>query len=461
MCKKLYALCLMYFHCIYGIEHPKLTIIIVLDQGAYHEIQRLLPGMSGGIKQLAEEGIFYLDAHYPHGAPVTAAGHASLATGSLPFYHGIINNRWYDRQGEIVRCHKNAIEKGPCHLSVDALSDQAIQLQKERFTIYSLSFKNRSAIMMAGHLATPIWFNKKYDTLKTLADRQLPDWAVQFNKLKHESFSPDKALPPYVNKVLFEAALYAIKDWHAHQKNDLILWMSVSALDKVGHRYGPFDNRKIDMYKEIDQELGSFFKSIDEVIPKHQRLTVLTADHGVAPLPETLEKMGYDSAQRLLKNKLLEAANDISADTFVAFRPPFLYDKKTSDLNKKVPAFLEKQFPNVINRSLFATALEEKKYPFGTPESFIYYQQYPQRSSDITILPHTYCLITEKEFGAKHNMPFNYNTQVPLIISWPGQFSPKRVSERIYLQQLSPTLAHLLEIPSPSAASFPLLPEIN
>src|SRR5256885_16907033 len=54
---------------------------------------------------MEKEGVWSQTSHCPYSHTVTAAGHASLSTGTSPYKHGIIANDWYDRkQADLVSC---------------------------------------------------------------------------------------------------------------------------------------------------------------------------------------------------------------------------------------------------------------------------------------------------------------------------------------------------------------------
>src|SRR5215831_16815559 len=77
---------------------PRLAVLVVFDQmrGDYLSKWKDLYG-PGGFRRLQEEGAWFDNCHYPYSFTVTAAGHASLVTGTSPYKHGIIENEWYDR----------------------------------------------------------------------------------------------------------------------------------------------------------------------------------------------------------------------------------------------------------------------------------------------------------------------------------------------------------------------------
>src|SRR5262245_1279208 len=68
-----------------GPLRPRLAVLVVFDQlrGDYLERwQKLF--VKGGFRRLQEEGAWFRNCHYPYAATLTAAGHASMATGSMP-----------------------------------------------------------------------------------------------------------------------------------------------------------------------------------------------------------------------------------------------------------------------------------------------------------------------------------------------------------------------------------------
>ena len=83
---------------------PRLTIIFVIDQFAYHYFPKLEKHLKGGIKYLLDNGINYTNAYFPHAMPATATGHAALNTGTFAKDHGFIGNSWFDNEGNRIAC---------------------------------------------------------------------------------------------------------------------------------------------------------------------------------------------------------------------------------------------------------------------------------------------------------------------------------------------------------------------
>lgn len=183
-------------------QTPKLTVVIVIDQFSAHYIPKLRPFLKGGIKMLDQEGVSYLNAFYDHCLPATGPGHTLLTTGTYGSVHGIINNIWYDAEGQAMICdddlrlqsaifapkgtHKHG--KSAHNIMVDNLSDQLIMhsYPQAHNTVWSLSLKSRAAICMAGRLGKAIWFDDKtgHYTSSKAYFKELPEWVKAFNQEK-------------------------------------------------------------------------------------------------------------------------------------------------------------------------------------------------------------------------------------------------------------------------------------
>ena len=71
---------------------PKMTIVLVIDQLSYQNLYNLKEHFNFGLKKLIENGINYHAAYHTHGSPATAAGHASIGTGTCAKDHGFVLN---------------------------------------------------------------------------------------------------------------------------------------------------------------------------------------------------------------------------------------------------------------------------------------------------------------------------------------------------------------------------------
>ena len=87
------------------------------------------------------------------------------------------------------------------------------------------------------------------------------------------------------------------------------LGVSFAAVDYVGHKFGPASHEVQDTLLRLDQTVGDLLDTLDRQVGRGGYLIGLSADHGVAPIPEATQASGA-MAGRLSNAQLLRAAND-------------------------------------------------------------------------------------------------------------------------------------------------------
>ena len=81
------------------IARPKLVVGMVVDQMRWDYLYRFYSRYGqGGFKRLMNEGFSAEKTLIPYTPTITACGHASIYTGSVPAINGIIGNNWFDPQ---------------------------------------------------------------------------------------------------------------------------------------------------------------------------------------------------------------------------------------------------------------------------------------------------------------------------------------------------------------------------
>ena len=78
----------------------RLVVLIVVDQLPSWSFEPLSPTLRGGFRRLLEHGVYVPRMQVPYGIPLTAPGHATLATGVPPAVHGVLGNAWFRRAAE-------------------------------------------------------------------------------------------------------------------------------------------------------------------------------------------------------------------------------------------------------------------------------------------------------------------------------------------------------------------------
>jgi predicted AlkP superfamily pyrophosphatase or phosphodiesterase len=184
-----------------GLARPKLVVGIVVDQMRYDYLYRYYDLYTeGGFKRMMNEGFNCRNNHYSYALTVTAAGHASIYTGSVPAINGIVGNDWYDRfSGKGVYCTEDSTVKtvgssnvtvgkmSPKNMLVSTVTDQLRIATNFRNKTVGISIKDRGSIIPAGHTANAsYWYDSQTGNwvTSTFYMNDLPQWAKDYNAKK-------------------------------------------------------------------------------------------------------------------------------------------------------------------------------------------------------------------------------------------------------------------------------------
>lgn len=177
---------------------PKLVVGIVVDQMRYDYLERFYEDFGNeGFKRILKGGTNFTNCKINYLPTVTGAGHASIYTGTTPYFHGVIGNDWKDEHSlESVNCcssineaDKNYPEeiitnRSPEQLLSSTIGDQIKLNSFGKSKVYSVSIKDRGALLPAGKGANgAFWFND--NTGKFISSfyyyNELPKWVLEFN----------------------------------------------------------------------------------------------------------------------------------------------------------------------------------------------------------------------------------------------------------------------------------------
>lgn len=181
-------------------EKPKLVVGVIIDQMRYDYLYRFYQFYGNdGFKRLMNEGSNFTFTHFNYEFTSTALGHASIYTGTTPFYHGIIGNNFYDKklkksiycifdpEVKSVGSNDELGQMSPKRLLATTISDQLKLATSGRSKVISIAIKDRSAVLPGGHNPDgAYWYNEKTGDFitSTYYKQQLPKWVVDFNKQK-------------------------------------------------------------------------------------------------------------------------------------------------------------------------------------------------------------------------------------------------------------------------------------
>ena len=309
---------------------PKLILAVVIDQFRYDYLNRFRKEYNSGLARLLEHGAVYTDAHHIHFPTVTAIGHSTVLSGATPALSGIVYNEWFDRDTgrmvtsvsdpdvKLVGGTPGATGSSPHRLLVSTLAEE-IKMQGQQAKCIGVSIKDRSAILPNGHSGdAAYWFDTRSDNwvTSTYYMQELPKWVQEINSThpaqKHagDSWVPIDApnakplctmakgtdgiracgeieATPWGNEMIEQMAERAIVEEKLGQHTGTdVLSVSFSSNDYVGHAYGPDSPEVRDISIRTDRLLGKFLDFVDQHVGAGNTLVVMTADHGVSPVPE-------------------------------------------------------------------------------------------------------------------------------------------------------------------------------
>jgi len=507
--------------------HPKLIVVIVVDQMRADYVDKFQSQWSSGLKRLLEQGAIFREAAYPYAATETCVGHATISTGALPSTSGIVANAWWDRDTQkMVTCTADANAKNSGYAGTATKGgDSAWRLNVPTFTdelrfqsgaatrVVTFSLKARSAIMLGGHKAdAATWVDggglvtsNAYGTLPFIDDfakahpikedygktwtLSLPESSYKYDEKATGAVAPagwDLSFPhslrgkgagndpddafysqwatsPYADAYLTKVAEYAIDQLGLGKSGGIdYLGVSYSSPDYVGHAFGPRSWEIQDMYVRLDKDLGELFTHLDAKVGAGNYVVALSADHGVVPVPEDMQKSGVNAGvlhmpdvQQKVEDTLRTFNYTAPAVAQIASTDLYFttgtYDKlKTDPAAMKAVLDTIRRVPGVadVYRGEELADRPATKSPIRAAESASYF---PVRSGDLLIVPKPYWLSTSgsaekpRDYGTGHGTPYYYDQHVPIIfMGWGIQRG--EYFGAITPADIAPTLASLCGI---------------
>jgi predicted AlkP superfamily pyrophosphatase or phosphodiesterase len=494
---------------------PRLVVLIVVDQMRYDYLVRFGPLFSGGLRRLLDESVSFTDARHDHAITTTAPGHATLATGLYPSHHGIVDNYWTER-GDGDRTYAvgdSRYGRSPRHLLAPTLGDW-FKRASGRSKVFAASGKDRAAILLGGRRADGVfWFDEEkggFTTSRYYPAR--PRWLADFNG-RHpadELFGAAWEPLPETAEVLADPqrrAAFGIEDLDRglfprpfpHPLGGLafapgedfygalfdsplqdallarlavtlidaeglgadaypdLLALSFSAVDEVGHAYGPDSPEILDTLLRLDRSLGEVLDAVDRRIGRRQVVVALSADHGVLPLPEVrrfhglpgrridagtvrcFQQAGERLSRRLGEGRWLTADGSIDEKTLAAS------GRGRAEVEQAARREIE-SCPGV-ERVWTRTELASGAAAADPVGRLYAHSFHPQRSGDLLVQFEEYFLPRLGD-GTTHGSPYDYDTHVPWLLRLPTG-GPAAISQRVSTVDVAPTLATLAGVAPP------------
>lgn len=393
------------------------------------------------------------------------------------------------------------------HLMTTTLSDEMRIQGWPAPRVVSISLKARSAISLGGHRPDAvIWLdeaNGEWVTSTAFATTPTPYFAEYIAKhpLKNEMGRPwERSLPK--DQYLYDGSAQgrqktalATKDfphivqgdgtevggaftdaWESSPHSDAYLaglataaldglklgrgagtdylGISFSALDKVGHDFGQDSHEVQDVLIHLDRQLGLLLDKLDRDVGKGNYVLGLTADHGVAPVPERVKALGFDAGRISTATVGRQIDEVLARELGGTYRTRVIYNdiyfntgvyQKLLQNTKAMDAVIEVILKTEGVWRVYKKAELSAADPFTRASFFSHYEG---RSGDLKMLGRDYWITSSST--STHGTGHRYDTRVPVILFGAG------IKKGEYLQpsapiDLAPTLAFLAGVTLPDA----------
>lgn len=396
-------------------------------------------------------------------------------------------------------------------LAVPTFADELRAQSGAPARVITFSIKARSAIMLAGHRAdAATWFDSAVGAWETSTayatvpvpfvegfvkahpvDRDLgkswtralpaqeylyedeapgekksPNGSSAFpHPLQGKSGKPDAEFygaweaSPFSDVYLVELAKAAVDVEHLGQgRGTDFLGVSFSALDLVGHAYGPRSHEVQDVLVRLDEALGRFFEHLDRTVGPGNYVVAFTSDHGVAPVPEQMLAEGMDAgrvsmeevAERVekalesLPGPSLKVVRYSAGDIYFA---PGVYAQLAAEPGRMRAVTEAILSVRGVARVLRSEDLAARRATTDLVERAASLSYFVGRSGDLTVVPKPYWFFAEEAYatGTTHSTPYGYDARVPIFLMGRG-IRPGEYLTAAMPADIAPTLAFLFGI---------------
>jgi len=508
---------------------PSLVVYISIDQMRYDYLERFMPYFtSSGYNLLLEKGANFRNCNYEHYCTYTGPGHACLGTSCYAGKSGIVGNSWYVKNDDVsVYCvddltyfNPNDPEdksgaKSAERLLISTLGDE-MKNKNEKSKVYSVSGKDRAAILMSGKKAdAAFWYRKKDGHFITsnyyLAE--VPDWANKFNNnnfaqaylnrewtklLPEKEYEKNCTIDDYpaetdvdimgrtfphkfnanqdsisnefytnilISPIGDSLAIEFAKELIINENMGMddvpdLLCLGLSCTDYVGHPYGPDSHEMMDLQIRLDGFLNNFFLFLDTKIGLQKVVIVITADHGVAQIPELLKEQGIDAGRinssdikKATEGRLQEKYGSPGEDKswIASWGNASIYLsnefwEKTKANPEEVYNILKEGLLGVEGITAAYSRLDIKNSNEGEYIDFVKKAFDDEKSGDVIFIQKPNWIFGKS--GTTHGSPFEYDTHVPMLF-FGANVTPGNYDEKVGAADIAISIGKLVGVDLP------------
>ncbi len=273
---------------------------------------------------------------------------------------------------------------------------------------------------------------------------------------------------PFGDQVLSELAKAAIiAEKLGDDDNPDLLYLSYSANDEIGHIFGPLSWEVRDCYLKVDHQISDLLEFLDEQVGKGRYSLMLSSDHGIGPIPESLRAAGEDAGREpLLMRKIFRVADSAMRRKFGS--PPagqkyWATPSAEWGVHLNLQALADRGITKADASRVVASALEAltettrvaiaDDLDWDEPDPLLLALlagRNPERSGDVLYLGRKHWIASTSR--ATHGSAYDYDRRVPLLVMGPGIPAGLVLEDQASPGMIASIAARLLGISAPSPA---------
>ena len=476
-------------------ERPKLVVGIVIDQMRWDYLSRYYERFGdGGFRRLIDGGYSCNNCLINYVPTITAIGHTSVYTGTTPAFHGICGNsfsidgHWTyctaDNSVQTVGAEGNSGQHSPHNLLSTTIGDQLRLHTDFRSKVVGVSYKNRAAILPAGHSANAAYW-LDVQTLRFISStyymQELPAYAKEVNAAIAKNKEAQKAgkrigYTPLCGTLTTDMAIAALQGENLGRGEATdMLCVSYSQTDVIGHEWGTRGEHADEAYLELDRDLARLLKAIDQQVGQGNYLLFLTADHGASHNWNFMREHNIPAGpiySDSLKNSIEEQVTAKLRSTKrvimnIADYRVFLDHESISEQGldlqqvKEVVADYLRKADGIVTVVDYEQARQAPLPQLLLDRVLMGY--HPRRSGDLVFIPephHYYWWKTAAPTHTTHGEWNPYDAHIPLLFfGW--HITHGATSREVHINDIAPTVCQLLHIQQPSACSGEAIVEVT
>lgn len=489
-----------------GASTPRLIVHLSVDQLRPDYLDVYGPEFTGGFKRLLKGGAYFPNGYQDHAVTETAPGHSTMMSGRFPRGTGIVENDRgvLDTESPLIAGARGE-PASPYRFRGSTLGDW-LRFADSRARLLSISRKDRAAILPLGRAkGEAYWYaplSGFFTTSQWYADT-LPTWVQRFNARKIpqsyagttwnlfapaarysepddnklEALGKDYRFPhvfptdvqqagvllihtPMMDEITAQLALegVSVRELGAKPGRTDFLAVSFSSTDAVGHKYGPDSRELHDQMLRLDRTLGVFIDSLYKLRDSSTIVFSLTADHGVAPFPESSftsryrkEPAGRTTLRpvvRALYDSLARRGIDTSAyrvDVGVLYLDSLAFARARIDRDSVARAYVAamSKVEGVMRADLFADLATRDTTRDVIARRWLH--MFPPDLAVMAVVTLEPFWTWQGVFTANHGTPHDYDARVPVLFYGAG-IRPGRHADTVRVVDIAPTLAAIAEV---------------